>query len=108
MSDLTYRRWTAHSISGIVLAVTLSARALAQAPSSSADDLIGVWAQKLDFPPALKGELTVQRDGTRWSASISGARAQCTVEAELLVCTFPDGRGKYRGRLFEIACRSLR
>jgi len=98
MSDLTYRRWAARSIS-VILAVTLSAPALAQAPSSSADDLIGVWAQSLDFPPTLKGELTVQRDGTRWSASIPGARAQCTLEVELLVCTFPDGRGKYRGRL---------
>ena len=87
---------TVRFISTIVLTATLPASALAD---SSADELIGTWGQVLEFPPALKGELTVKRDGKTWSASIAGAQAPCIVEDQRIACAFSDGRGKYRGRL---------
>ena len=87
---------TVRSISTIVLTATLPTSAVAD---SSAGELIGTWGQVLDFPPALKGELTVKRNGKNWSASIAGAQAPCSVEDQRIACAFSDGRGKYRGRL---------
>ncbi len=98
MPDFIRRRRVVRSICGAALAATLSAPALSQAPPS-AEDLIGIWAQTLDFPPALKGELTVQRDGQRWRAAISGVQTSCSFAGERISCVFSDGRGKYRGRL---------
>jgi CubicO group peptidase (beta-lactamase class C family) len=84
-----------------ILAMSAGAHAgaAAAAPEPAADELIGIWAQELDFPPALEGELVIRREGERWDASLAGADAPCDVNGERITCTFSDGRGKYRGRV---------
>jgi CubicO group peptidase (beta-lactamase class C family) len=99
MADLARGGWLDRFLGSIVLATVLSPFAQAQAPSSSEDELIGIWAQQVDFPPALKGELTVRHEGARWRASIADTETSCDVESARIACTFPEGRGKYRGRL---------
>ena len=63
------------------------------------DALIGIWAQELNFPPALQGELTVRLDGSSWRALIAGVETPCSVDAGRLTCVFSGNRGKYRGRI---------
>ena len=65
---------TVRSISTIVLTATLPTSAVAD---SSAGELIGTWGQVLDFPPALKGELTVKRNGKNCIHSFGSAATYC-------------------------------
>jgi len=86
---------------GMIIMVTavMTAPTTSAAAQTPADELIGTWGRKLEFPPALQGELTVRRDGGKWNAAIAGAQTSCSAEGQRIACTFSDGRGKYRGSL---------
>ncbi|HJY37760.1 MAG TPA: hypothetical protein VJ299_09855, partial [Steroidobacteraceae bacterium] len=61
--------------------------------------MLGLWASETTFAPALHGELTLRRTGQSWRASLGGAAAQCTTEADAMRCAFAENRGYYRGLL---------
>jgi len=106
MSDLTsdtvFRARIACSVAGVVTAAVLPlllARAQTPADAQDLEPLIGIWAHELSFPPALKGDLTIRRDGESWRALIAGAETVCDVDTGNITCVFSGNRGKYRGRV---------
>jgi hypothetical protein len=63
------------------------------------DPLIGTWASKTVFGPALFGELTVTREGSRWQATLSGAESRFTSTGDIVRFAFPRNLGRFRGAL---------
>jgi hypothetical protein len=57
------------------------------------DPLIGTWASKTLFGPALYGELTVTREGSRWQATLSGAESRFTSTGDTVRFAFPRNLG---------------
>lgn len=41
--------------------------------SATEDPLVGLWVAEATFGPALRGELTLTRDGSSWRATLAGA-----------------------------------
>jgi hypothetical protein len=70
-----------------LLAVSLLVLSSTQARAQE-NDLLGLWASETTFAPALHGELTLRRTGQSWRASLGGAAAQCTTEADAMRCAF--------------------
>jgi CubicO group peptidase (beta-lactamase class C family) len=66
--------------------------------SDPANGLIGLWAAELHFGPVLRGDLTLTRGGTGWSARIMDAEHRFPVAGEEIRFSLPDGRGGFRGR----------
>jgi CubicO group peptidase (beta-lactamase class C family) len=62
---------------------------------SGVDAFEGVWSNRVDMGPALRGELTVAREEGEWRASVGGVEAQ----ASTLDITFPSDGGRLRGVL---------
>lgn len=67
--------------------------AWAQAP----DPLIGLWASELNFP-SLRGELTISRNGSQWTAAIADQRASFAPARGDIRFAFGE-QGRFRGRL---------
>ncbi len=70
----------------------------AQTPSP-AEQLIGLWASELKFPPALRGELTITRVGSGWRATLGGAETTFKASGREIRFAFPGEQGKFRGAL---------
>jgi CubicO group peptidase (beta-lactamase class C family) len=72
--------------------------ATAQAPpAASAEALIGLWAYRADFGPALRGTLTIRRAPGGWRAAIGGLDAPAVVTGDAVRIQF-GARGGFRGR----------
>lgn len=74
------------------------AAAHGQAPAADAEPLIGLWAYRHDYAPALRGTLVLRRDAGRWHAAIGGAEASAAANSgEDIRLAFGD-QGSFRGR----------
>ena len=73
--------------------------AAAQPQAPGADALLGLWGADLHYGPAFRGELTMRRQGRRWTATIAEARAAFEASGRELRFSLPDARGGFRGRL---------
>lgn len=69
------------------------------AQPAGGDALIGLWAARLDYGPALRGELILSRRGGNWTARIMDRRHDFAAERNVIRFTLPDGSGGFRGRL---------
>lgn len=85
----------------VVVAVLLAVfPEVAPAQAASSDDpLIGIWGSETTFGPALHGELTVRRDGSEWSASLTSAVALFRSVRDSVRFGFSGGLGQFRGAL---------
>jgi CubicO group peptidase (beta-lactamase class C family) len=68
-----------------------------------ADPLIGIWVSETTFGPALRGELTVAREGASWRATLSSAESTFRVAGDSVRFSFPGNVGQFRGVLSESA-----
>jgi len=66
-------------------------------PAAADDSLLGIWASETTFGPALRGELTVAREGKSWHATLAGADSRFNVTGDVVRFTFSGDRGKFRG-----------
>ena len=66
---------------------------------TAVDPLTGIWASETKFIPALKGALTVARQGSTWRATLSGAEARFQVTGAGVDFAFPGNLGRFRGIL---------
>jgi CubicO group peptidase (beta-lactamase class C family) len=67
-------------------------------PAAEAEPLVGLWAYRADFGPAVRGTLTVRRSGRRWRAAIAGLEVPARVTGRRIRFDL-NGRGGFRGRL---------
>ena len=77
------------------------APAVVQAQPTMADDMVGIWAAEITFAPALRGQLTIVRDGSAWRATIANAKTSFQSSGAAIRFAFPGNRGQFRGRLTE-------
>jgi CubicO group peptidase (beta-lactamase class C family) len=81
------------------LLVILLCPLLAGAAETDGDALVGLWAAELDYSPALRGTLTLDRHGTRWTARMMDEAQSFTASGRDLDVRLPGGHGRFRGRL---------
>lgn len=65
----------------------------------TADSLIGIWVSQTTFGPAVRGELTVVRDGSTWRATLAGNQTSFQVTGKSVRFTLPGDAGGFRGAL---------
>jgi CubicO group peptidase (beta-lactamase class C family) len=90
-----------------LIALTLGAvtAALLTAAGPSAEEpplsrqLIGLWHARRDFGPDVRGPLTLDRNGTAWTAEIAGRTAAVQADGDHLSFDLADNQGRFRGRL---------
>ena len=68
-------------------------------PAATDDSLAGIWASETTFGPALRGELTVAREGSSWRATISNAETKFQAASDTVRFAFPGHLGRFRGTL---------
>ena len=76
--------------------------ALSQSPAPTPaveDPLVGLWATELTFGPALRGELSLIRDGSSWRATLANAETTFPRDGDAVRFTFPGNFGGFRGAL---------
>jgi len=76
--------------------------ALSQSPARSStteDPLVGLWAAEIMFGPALRGKLTLTRDGAQWRATLGNAETSFPGDGETVRFAFPGNLGGFRGAL---------
>jgi CubicO group peptidase (beta-lactamase class C family) len=61
--------------------------------------LIGLWYAKRNFGPEVRGPLTVDKNGTVWTAEIAGRAVTIESDGDRLSFELPDNQGRFRGRL---------
>jgi CubicO group peptidase (beta-lactamase class C family) len=86
--------FTRASVALLLALAMLPLRALA-----ADDDLIGLWASETSFGPALRGDLTLVRNGADWRATIAGDEAKFSTSSDDIRFAFAGNRGAYRGTL---------
>ena len=69
------------------------------APSPAEDSLVGLWAAEVTFGPALRGNLTLSRDGLQWRATLGNAGTTFAGDGNSIRFAFPGNRGGVRGAL---------
>ncbi|HYN82917.1 MAG TPA: serine hydrolase [Gemmatimonadaceae bacterium] len=84
------------ALTSVVIAHSTST---AQSPATPSDRLIGIWASETTFGPALRGELTVRRNGSNWSATISSVETRFQPSGDSIRFGFPGNHGQFRGVL---------
>jgi CubicO group peptidase (beta-lactamase class C family) len=82
---------------GLVLLLALS-QSPAQTPTAE-DPLVGLWVRELTFGPALRGELTLTRDGAGWRATLANAEKTFARDGTAVRFAFPGNLGSFRGAL---------
>src|SRR5207302_1368753 len=75
----------------VALGVAIIGPAPVGALQQSSSQIAGIWAAELSFGPTTRGELTLRRDGTGWTASIAGFEIAARVASESLLASFPGG-----------------
>ncbi len=90
------------------LVLAVAPAALTQAPepareqaqaATAQDPLVGIWATETTFGPALRGELTVTREGLSWRATLASAESRFDVTSDSIRCAFSGNLGQFRGAL---------
>ena len=71
---------------------------LAQAPTDSTDELVGLWKAKRRFGPDARGLLVVQRTDAAYTAEMVGRIVPVHSEKGELSFDLPNGEGGFRGR----------
>jgi CubicO group peptidase (beta-lactamase class C family) len=74
---------------------------LLAAPIAPGDDLVGLWATETTIGPQIRGELTVVRGPTRWTARVGGFEIAWPVTSDTVRVAFPGGQGELRARLID-------
>jgi CubicO group peptidase (beta-lactamase class C family) len=82
---------------GYLLALT-TVPAAAQT-ATPAEPLVGIWASETIFGPALRGELTVTRDGSNWRAAIASVETRFQANGDSIRFSFPGTGDQFRGIL---------
>jgi CubicO group peptidase (beta-lactamase class C family) len=81
-------------IVGLLIALSQS-----PAPSPAADELVGLWVSETSFGPALRGTLTLTRDGASWRATLANAETTFPRDGDTVRFAFPGNLGGFRGAL---------
>lgn len=81
----------------ILAALLLSAPRPASPAALPPDSLIGLWSVRLDLGPAVRGDLRLERRGTRWRAEIAGHSVAFDAIGDSLRFELPQGAGAFRG-----------
>ncbi|MGH7572449.1 MAG: serine hydrolase [Gemmatimonadota bacterium] len=68
---------------------------------AAVDSLLGIWASETRFGPALHGELTLERGGSSWRATLGSATASFRVTGDSVRFVFPGDLGGFRGALID-------
>jgi hypothetical protein len=84
--------------------VTFAAASLVLALSTAAaqqaaPDLTGLWAARVNFGPAIRGQLTLLRAGKTWRADVAGFSVLARFDGRELSFALPDEKGSFRGKL---------
>ncbi len=95
------RRFVARALVLVALAGTPAAAAQQPTPAGS---LAGIWGQTLSFGPALRGELTVHRQGSRWRARLGSLESRFQVAGDSVRFTMVPNHGEFRGALTQDGC----
>jgi len=69
------------------------------APPPVDDSLVGIWSYQTSYGSPLSGLLTIARQNGGWRAQLAGSEVTFESEAKNLRFSFPDDRGRFRGRL---------
>jgi CubicO group peptidase (beta-lactamase class C family) len=69
------------------------------APSPAEDPLVGLWAAEATFGSALRGNLTLTRDGLQWRATLGNAGTTFARDGNSIRFAFPGNLGGFRGAL---------
>src|ERR1700722_7738397 len=83
------------------LLVLLAAPLGGAPPVAPGDDLVGLWATETTIGPQIRGELTVLRGPTRWTARIGGFEIAWPVTGDTVRVALPGGQGELRARLID-------
>ncbi|MEP7324867.1 MAG: serine hydrolase domain-containing protein [Gemmatimonadota bacterium] len=67
--------------------------------SNPGHQLIGIWASENAFGPAIRGELTITREGDSWRASIRTLEVPVMHRGDSLSFSVPGNLGSFRGTL---------
>ena len=65
------------------------------------ESLIGIWSYEKSYGEMLRGTLTVNKEGERWFATIGGQSAEFKPSADAIRFEFPNGAGRFRGRIMK-------
>ena len=91
-------------MAALALSLAPAAAGSAQSPAppaaaQSAADLAGLWAGEIRYGPAIRGPLTLRRDGAGWQAEIGDIRHRFTATGPEIRFTLPGRAGGFRGRV---------
>jgi CubicO group peptidase (beta-lactamase class C family) len=73
-------------------------QAVAAPPSTTADELVGLWKAKQRFGPDARGPLTLQRTAGGWTADFLGRTLPVRANGSELSFELGNGEGSFRGR----------
>ena len=62
-------------------------------------ELVGLWVSETHFGPALRGVLTLTRDGAGWRATLGKATTTFPADGDKVLFAFPGNLGGFRGAL---------
>ncbi|HEY0931222.1 MAG TPA: serine hydrolase [Gemmatimonas sp.] len=82
-------------LAGSVISHEIGAQTAAVQPGAvqSGDDLLGLWGAEPQLGPQVRGALTLERHGQRWSARVSGFEVHAAQQGDSVVMTLPGGQG---------------
>jgi len=66
---------------------------------AQSDDLAGIWSSESVFGPKLRGELTIARKGSAWTATLAGVESAFQMAGNQIRFAFPHDLGAFRGTL---------
>ncbi|MDB4889849.1 MAG: nylB, partial [Gemmatimonadetes bacterium] len=78
-------------ISSLVVSVRLPAQG-----KPAGDDLLGLWGGEAFFGPQIRGELVLDRRGSRWTARVGGFEATADQAGDSVVMRLAGGQGTVR------------
>lgn len=70
----------------------------ANAQSSSAKELVGLWEAKRRFGPDIRGTLLIRQSNGKWQAEIAGYFAQAKLDGDTITFELTNGKGKFQGK----------
>lgn len=82
----------------LVLSIVVAlARPAIAAEASPDDSLAGLWGARLDFGPAVHGDLELAPSGARWRATIAGRSVTFDAGGDSIRFALPGDLGAFRG-----------
>jgi CubicO group peptidase (beta-lactamase class C family) len=71
----------------------------ADAPSASADELVGLWKAKRRYGPDARGPLIIRRESSGWTADFLGRTFPIKADGSELSFVLADDQGSFSGKL---------